>query len=153
MQARTATRTMIAAGNQTADVTGAYFQLDPQTEAVEIIINLTAIARTSTGTLQVKIEASYDDGTTFDAPHVMAGALATAAAKERFLYSFSAGLAAATATIADTNSFYQAGIGSAPAAGALRHHLKPHGYRAIADMAGDTTSFNVVVTLREVTEV
>jgi len=147
-----ALKTLIPAGAAVANTTGAFFPLSAETRAVEITINLTSITRTSTGTVQVQIDTSYDNGATFDAPAVMVGALATAAAKERFLARFDIP-AVTPATMADGAAFYQAAVGTAPSAGQSRHHLKPTGYRARAIMAGDTTAYDVTVTLREQQEI
>jgi hypothetical protein len=151
MRSKTKTAVLIPALSRTADFNGAYTPLEPLTEAIEIRTNLTAIARTTTGTLQVRLEASYDEGATFET--VAVGALAIAAAQERFLYPFSAGLAVATATVANGAAFYELAPQTVPTATHMKHHLKPHGYRAVADMAGDTTSYDVTVTLRQVAEV
>jgi hypothetical protein len=151
MQARTKSSFLIAGGSRASDTTGAFEPLEPQTEAIEIRINLTSITRTTTGTVQTRIEASYDDGANYEV--VALGALNTAAFQERFVYPFSVGLAVSAATMADGGAFYQASPQNNPTAGQMRHHLKPHGYRAVADMEGDTTAYNVTVTLRQVTEV
>ena len=150
----TKTSVLIPAGARTADLTGNYLTLDEFTEAVEVVVDLTSITRTTTGTLQVLIEASYDGGATFEAPAVLVGPLSAAIVKLRFLVLFLAalGLSAATgASIADSGNYFQTGLATAPAASTGRLHLKPTGYRALADMVGDTTAYNVTVTIREVT--
>ena len=152
MPLSTKTSVLIPAGARTADLTGNYLTLNEFTEAVEVVVDLTSITRTTTGTLQVLIEASYDGGVTFEAPAVMVGPLSAAAVKLRFLVPFPTALALSAATgagIADSGNYFQTGLATAPAASTARPHSKPTGYRALADMAGDATAYNVTVTIRE----